>query len=383
MRRNYTNTFILNSLKLPVISDLDSLSNSIGISKKLIYLLSCNNENYYTKFNMPKRDGTDRQILCPSFTLKLVQRWILAEILEKINVSKEAMAFRKGYCGTKKNAEYHRFSIYVLQIDLDNFFTSIKSERVFYLFRNMGYNFTISNILTNLCTYNGYLPQGAVCSPYLSNLICYKLDRRIEGLCSKRDVLYSRYADDLTFSCDNKLILSSKIKNVVQDIVEDEGFKINSRKTKLSSPSSRKRITGIIVNGSKLKASKELKKKVRAMIHRAIVSGDYSSNYKIRGYISYINFIEDSYKNKIIKYINTLIQQKDYKHFTDIVDAFNENRLYEELETMVYEDVEEVHGYDDFLFGEMHQVRYEFLKERGLIQAEDCSDSINDEEASL
>ena len=49
--------------------------------------------------------------------------------------------------------------------------------------------------------------------------------RRLKGLCSKRDVLYTRYANDITFSCDNKITLK-KLRPIVKKIIEDEGFDI-------------------------------------------------------------------------------------------------------------------------------------------------------------
>uniref|UniRef100_UPI00273FE630 retron St85 family RNA-directed DNA polymerase n=1 Tax=Bacillus sp. MMSF_3328 TaxID=3047080 RepID=UPI00273FE630 len=299
MKKDFTNSFILYALNLPILKDFESLSNSIGISNTMLYLLSKKTDNYYNSFNVPKRNGTNREIKSPKYSLKLVQRWILTEILEKINVSNESMAFRKGKDGSKTNANCHKYSLYLLQLDLNDFFTSIKRENVFYLFKGLGYNTLVSNILTSLCTYQGYLPQGGVCSPYISNLICFKLDKRLKGLCSKRDIIYTRYADDLTFSCDNVVTLR-KLKKVIEEIIVDEGFSVNETKTRLLSPSGHKKVNGITIHDNKIKANKQMKRTVRAMIHNALVSGDYSNNNKIRGYISYINSIEDGYKEKII-----------------------------------------------------------------------------------
>lgn len=371
MKHDFTNSFILNALEIPIINDLESLSNSVGIGKTMLYLLSKKTDNYYNLFYISKKNGTKREINSPKYSLKLVQRWILVEILEKIKVSNESMAFQKGIGnGSKKNAEYHKFSLYLLQLDIKDFFTSIKRERVFFLFRSLGYNSFVSNILANLCTHKGYLPQGGVCSPYLSNLICDKLDKRLKGLSSSRDVLYTRYADDLTFSCDNKVILR-KLKNVIEDIIIDEGFVINSSKTRLLSPSSHKIVTGITVNDKRIKASKQLKRKVRTMIHNAIVSGDYSKKNIIKGYVSYIDSIEEGYRKTITAYTNKLID-KDYKYFSESVNAYNENKIFNNLNEMIYDST-----YDEYPLPEIdddfdeeplifHE-RYKFLKDRGYI----------------
>ncbi|MED2576388.1 retron St85 family RNA-directed DNA polymerase, partial [Bacillus thuringiensis] len=345
-KNNVTNSFILNALNLPIIKDLESLSNHIGISEKLIYLLSVRNSEFYESFTIPKKDGTERKIESPSYSLKLVQRWILKEILEKIPVSVHSFAFNPGRNGIKDNAELHKFSLYLLQMDIKDFFTSIEYKRVFYLFKNLGYNSFISKILTEICTHEERLPQGGVCSPYISNLICYRLDNRLQGLCSSRDIIYSRYADDLTFSCDNKEALR-KIKKVIEEIIFDEGFKVNHKKTRYTSPSSHKVVTGITINDQKIKVQKDLKRKVRALIHHAIVCGDFSEINTIKGYVSYINSIEVGYREKVITYINKLLMEKDYKYYNDIVESVNGNLMMKEQISMVYDEYVDDEYVDD------------------------------------
>ncbi len=84
-------------------------------------------------------------------------------------------------------AEKHKNNLYVLKLDLKKFYPSIKRKKVYYAFLNIGYNADISNLLTNICVVDDELPQGAVTSPYLANLICRKLDLRIAGYCNKRN----------------------------------------------------------------------------------------------------------------------------------------------------------------------------------------------------
>ncbi|MBD8005215.1 hypothetical protein [Bacillus norwichensis] len=55
MKKDFINTFILKSLKLPVINDFDALTNTLGISKKMIYLLSNHSNKYYKSFEIPKK----------------------------------------------------------------------------------------------------------------------------------------------------------------------------------------------------------------------------------------------------------------------------------------------------------------------------------------
>lgn len=56
-----------------------------------------------------------------------------------------------------------------------------------------GYTIDVSYLLSRLCTHEGRVPQGAPTSPYLSNIICLKLDKRLSKLAEKCEADYTRY----------------------------------------------------------------------------------------------------------------------------------------------------------------------------------------------
>ena len=74
-------------------------------------------------------------------------------------------------------------------------------------------------------------------------------------------------------------------------------------------------------------------------IHHQIISADYSNNDVIRGYVSYIDSIEKGYKNKILKYINSFTD-KDICVISDIVLAFNSNKLFPDVKDMSFKKPE-------------------------------------------
>jgi RNA-directed DNA polymerase len=366
--KNYSNKYILDSLNLPIFEDFYNLAQQIRISQKLLYVLTnANNLEKYHTFLIPKKSGSEREISAPVYSLKIVQRWILENILYKMKISSNCYGFIKSVDGPPilKNAGKHVHSIFILKMDLKDFFPSISKVKVFNLFKSVGYNNYMANALANLCTYNGKLPQGAVTSPYLSNLICYKLDYRIEKYCTKREIIYTRYADDLTFSNDNRDLLH-KIFGMIQKIVEDEGFKVNKDKTVFMTPKMRKSITGITINEGFIKAPIEFKRNVRAMLHKAIVTGDYSNLNKIQGYISYINSIEKDYRDNIFNYIVKL-ENSTLSIHPKVVSEFNKHKIFKELPDMKVKDVSEFAKIEDvdeiasFEYGE----RQSFLENHG------------------
>lgn len=327
-----TNKLILETFNLPIVHDIYSFADAIGLSHQLIYVLSQDtNYKYYKNHKIPKKNGDFRYIYEPSYSMKLVQRWILEEILYKIPVTEYTFGFRKGISAPlKRNAEVHKDNLFIFKMDLKNFFPSVNRDHIYYLFSQIGYNPTVANLLSNLCTLDGALPQGAVTSPCISNLVCRNLDKRISKYCNKREIKYTRYADDFTFSSNDKSSLKS-IYPMIQKIVEDEGFTINTDKTRLLTPKGKKTVTGITVNGGLLKVPKQMKRNVRAMLHQAIVTGDYSDTAKIKGYIAYISSIEDDYLDKVKTYINRF-SNHPICMFEETVTKFNANKFFKDLE---------------------------------------------------
>ena len=129
------NSLLMESLGIPNFTNINEFSDLIGFSTTLLYCLSINKEKYYSIKNVPKKDGSKRTIYIPSGTLKVVQKWILVNILNKIKPTKAAMAFRKNdknnVYNIKQNAYYHANSLYGLTVDLKDFFSSIKSNKVY------------------------------------------------------------------------------------------------------------------------------------------------------------------------------------------------------------------------------------------------------------
>jgi len=369
--KKYSNKTVIESLGLPMLTCFDDLVKELSLSGKLVYWLTKQDaEGRYKTFYVEKKDGGKRKINAPSVSLKIVQRWVLENILYKIKASQYSYGFmkenRKGsplvYC-----AEKHKNNLYILKLDLKNFYPSIKREKVYYAFANIGYNADVSNLLTNICVVDDELPQGAVTSPYLANLICRKLDLRIAGYCNKRNIVYTRYADDLTFSCDDRELLR-KIYGMVKKIVEDEGFCLNQKKTVFMTPKNHKVVLGVTINDSLLKAPKEIKKSIRAMIHYEVATGDYTMNDKIRGYVAYVDSIEKNYKNKCISYLKKL-SESTLCLFPDIVKAYNSNKIYKELPDMKEKratDFVELKEADDFS-NMIYYEHEEYLISNGLL----------------
>ena len=89
----------------------------------------------------------------------------------------------------------------------------------------------ICNYFIKIVSYKGKIVQGAVTSPAISNLVFRSLDIRITKYCQPFGITYTRYADDLLFSCNHKKIFSYSFQKCIQAILSDKGFTLNIDKT--------------------------------------------------------------------------------------------------------------------------------------------------------
>lgn len=164
--------------------------------------------------------------------------------------------------------------------------------------------YEVSTVIAQLTCYNGRLPQGAPTSPIITNLIRQILDMRILKLAKKYRLDYSRYADDLTFSTNDKRF-SELAENFYYELNEEivrAGFEINSQKVHMQYSNSRQTVTGLVVN-KKININHDYYKKVRSMANSLYTNGEFFIDEKagtinqLEGMFSFIDFI-DKHNNK-------------------------------------------------------------------------------------
>jgi RNA-directed DNA polymerase len=236
------------------------------------------NEPHYHSFTIPKKQGGKRYLETPMPELMRIQRRLndgLQAWYALIRPECSHGFVRKTAtqtCSIVTNAYPHIGKAYVMNIDLKDFFTTIRASRVRDLFRSdcFGFDDHISTVLALLVTYRGRLPQGAPTSPVISNLVCLTLDERLQEWAKERLVNYTRYADDLTFSSDHPF--GEEDLQALRTLIEQEGFSINDRKVRRKGKGRKKTVTGLIVN-KKVNVDRKLIRNVRAMIHDIQMNG--------------------------------------------------------------------------------------------------------------
>ncbi len=332
----------LKSYGLPIFKDMPALAKAmnmdIGKLRFLCYTRKVSQTTHYNRFSIPKKSGGQRIISAPMYHLKNAQYWILENVLYKMDTHNMA----HGFVPEKSiitNAKPHLGKDFIVNIDLQNFFPTITYKRIKGMFRSLGYSEQISIIFSLLCSEpeidkieldgeiyyvakgERFLPQGAPTSPAITNIICNKMDRRMEGMANKYGFTYSRYADDMTFSKeeeDNNGF--KKILGNARNIVEDENFKIHPKKIHIMRKGSKKIVTGIVVN-EKLSVPRKKLKRFRSVLHLVeknksldgIQWGTGNPMNTIYGFANFVRMVDPKKGKKLIEKTRKILQDPAVK----------------------------------------------------------------------
>lgn len=126
----------------------------------------------------------------------------------------------------------------------------------------------------------------------LSNILLYDFDVEISERVSKHRILYSRYADDLTFSAPRTGYLN-EVEKIIRDVLRNSSspkLKINENKTVLATRKVRRQVTGLIIDlDGNVSIGRDKKRLIRSCIHHFVIGDLEERNIaKLAGYLSHI-----------------------------------------------------------------------------------------------
>ena len=267
--------------KLPYVESSKHVAAYLGVSASLVRQIIHRPSYHYREFILKKADGGERKISTPKTYLKVVQWWILDNILASQSLRDCVHGFRNGRSYVT-NARTHLNSRHILNVDIKSFFDSIKVAHVAGVFSSLGYSVDGSRVLTALTTKDGVAPTGAPTSPMIANLIFRDADVQLAAFALESGLVYTRYADDLTFSAQHRI--SERTASHIGKIVRAAGFELNTNKTKFMGPGDRQDVTGVVIN-SRLNAPREWRNWARGYLHRVRLSPDENAGEvdRVRG----------------------------------------------------------------------------------------------------
>jgi retron-type reverse transcriptase len=323
---------------LPVLTDAASIAQAMQIPAGQLRFLAFSRQvsrtTHYKRFYIPKKTGGQRLISAPMPRLKAVQEWILTNVFSRVTTHEAAHGFLPGR-SIVTNAAPHVGAAVVMNMDLKDFFPSITYRRVKGVFRSLGYSESAATILALLCTEphvdeadldgetwyiadgERHLPQGSPASPAITNVLCATLDRRLHGLADKLGFIYTRYADDLSFSAAGEGTKNiNLLKNAVKAIIESEDLTLHPDKTRIMRKGSRKEVTGIVVN-EKPGVNRNTLRNFRALLYQIEQDGLQGKRWgnspdlmaAIEGYANFVLMVDSGKGHKLKEQIKAIARK--------------------------------------------------------------------------
>lgn len=216
--------------------------STLTISPTALDDILTNKKKFYYSYKQPKKKGGYRTITPSTDKLKTVQSHVQAFI------NKHIIWPSYIHGGIKKrsvltNARSHLGKYMITNIDIKDCFPNTSPEIINKALLAVGFEAELSELLSNICTYNDSVPQGAPSSTCIVNIALGLIDSKFSKLCSKNNFNYTRFVDDITISGDIDL---RPFKNAFTGYIESMSYPISSYVP--LDRSKRQVVTGLVVN---------------------------------------------------------------------------------------------------------------------------------------
>jgi len=294
-------------------SILVQMSEDLLIPVNQLQLLSITAPHRYKVYQIKKRNGRgERTIAQPAKVVKRLQYWVIEHILKQCPIHNCATAYQEG-SSIRKNASAHKDCSFILKMDFQNFFPSLTPNDFIAHLKLHGipndYTEEDINLLCRILFWkprrgNGLiLSIGAPSSPAVSNTLLFSFDEKMSTFCDQNHICYTRYADDLTFSMNNRDLrtpLLDYLCNVLHELPFPRLY-INREKTFFGSKSACRKVTGLVLtNDGRVSLGREKKRLIRSMIDHYLkghLNGDEAK--QLRGLLAFAKDVEPSFVERM------------------------------------------------------------------------------------
>ena len=256
------------------IGTLKALAGMLKHSVEDLLKIANTADQRYRVILRPKDGGGVRTCYDALGLLKSIHARVRKMILERVDYPvylhggiKDAV-FRRGQ---RANAEQHVRPGTLITVDIKQFFPSVNRRVVFNIWhRFFRFPPSVADILTQLTTKDGFLPQGTKTSDLLANLVFWDVEAQVVADFHERGIKYTRLMDDI--SCSTKIEMThqemSYIVTQLHAMVRKKGLRLNPKKQTIARASQRQVATKLVVNEKTAltpKRRSEVRSEVRAL----------------------------------------------------------------------------------------------------------------------
>ncbi|TGR29100.1 MULTISPECIES: retron St85 family RNA-directed DNA polymerase [unclassified Mesorhizobium] len=289
-----------------MVGIIELLAINTGMDTGLVERIMVTAPVRYKTYFIPKRHGGLRKISQPALEVKVLQRALIEVLLNELPVHDAATAYRTGM-SIKDNALRHAGHGPIMKMDFKEFFPSIFARdwdqycettevltepREIYLTTRLMFQRPRDSSLLRLAI-------GAPSSPVLSNALLFEFDEMLTAEVAKDHVVYTRYADDLTFSAPRTghLVNVEKAVRTVIKAIRRPKLTINEDKTQRITTKFGRHVTGLtLTNDGEVSVGHERKRQLHAAVHRALHGKlDVIELGKLKGILGFVNSAEPEF----------------------------------------------------------------------------------------
>jgi hypothetical protein len=231
-----------------------------------------------------KTDGSIRQTFDAYPVLKAIQTRIQQRILKRIIYPAYLHGSLRG-CSPRTNAAIHVNAKIAFAEDIANFFPTVRYDLIKNIWTGfMGFSDDVGEILAMLTTKDGGLPQGAVTSSFLANLVFWEYEPRFVEKLNARGLSYSRYVDDISVSSQKRLKVEDQTRLVseIYGMLLHHGFQPKRSKHESFTAGESMRTTKLLSN-RRVALPVEQRQNIRAAVYaleKQIALGDHGADLK-------------------------------------------------------------------------------------------------------
>jgi hypothetical protein len=242
------------------IRNLDALASALKVPLDELCAIAKLANRSYSKVpvkpsSKPTKPGAkpkaERECFNARPRLKAIHKKIKEEIFHQVYFPMYLTGSIKGR-DYVLNAEQHQNKSVLICEDVKKFFPSVRADRVKDVWLEFfGFSDDVASLLTQLSTKDGGLPQGAITSSYLANLVFFRDEPLLHAKLAERGIDYSRYVDDMAMSSKLRLpksVYTQCIADVFGMLRRNGLYADRQDKHKFFTASTRMFLTNLLVN---------------------------------------------------------------------------------------------------------------------------------------
>ena len=281
-------------------------------------------KNLYRHFSIPKKTGGLRPIDAPCDELKFALDELGNILTEKFGVLYHTSAF--AYIQNRSTVQMVRKhqvneSNWFYKTDISGFFPSTTLDFTMKMLKMI---FPLSEICKveegykqlrqalSLGFLDGVLPQGTPLSPKLTNMLSIPIDHRLFNELAHKRFVYTRYADDLHISCQQKFD-PEKMTKYIEKVFKEFGapWILKPEKTHYGSRKGKNFMLGVVLNAeNEISTGWRNKKLFKAMTTNLIMDWKHNKPWpadevqQYIGLLSYYKMVEKDYFDNLVEHFN-------------------------------------------------------------------------------